>query len=562
MLSIGEILRIECFRNATLLTNVDLDVPTVGSVTVGEVPDIAQWLSGGEMVLTTLFTAREARDEKFETVRNIINGPAGALVVKLGRFVESLPDGVIELANEKRFPILSLPAEVRWTNVITGMSRMLGQQELAKLTWLESIRHQFGRDACGDRAISSIAKKLSGLIGCHIIIEDLLGGILAPEPDSCPLPGGYTAVPALIQTADASRNCSVEHMVSPNYYRYLNIVVSTPITTGVLAFEIDDGHGHCGYLVVTSEDYDDVVSIDENQILAIEKAVEAINIEMSKMRASIDAEMRLVGSLFAMLNSGNLSRQEAIRRASFLQIDLVSGFLVCVINLVLPVENPGYRAVEQIKERSVGLVKRIVSTYFPGSLVALDGEKINMLLVPPPTIDPARRPGLVGSAIERIAEALRDAVPAVTFNIGASSFHVNAEDVNMAHNEAATAALISSATGRANTVSKFRDLGLYKLLLYINRSHPEEAQRFYIDTLGAVEEYDRKRESSLMYTLEVFFACRESINETAVKLFTHRHTVRYRLQRIAELSELDPLDPNNREVLRVAVKLKQLSSLE
>ncbi|MHB8840396.1 MAG: PucR family transcriptional regulator ligand-binding domain-containing protein [Candidatus Aquicultor sp.] len=273
MLSINEIIRTKSFKDARLLTDVDLTTPVIGSVTVGEVPDIAQWLTGGEMVLSTLFSAREAGDEKFETVRNIINSPAGALVVKLGRFVERLPDDIVSLAKEKRFPIISLPPEVRWTNVIMDISRLLGQRELAKLTWLEEVRQQFGKIATGDGDLSAIAKMLSGLIGCGVVIEDLVGGVVARSDGA-----------------------------------------NEDVTKSRLMFELDDGRDLCGYLAVYADEAGDAGGFDESQLLAVEKAVEAANIEMSKVRASIDAEMRLMGNLFSLLNSGNLTGEQGSGR--------------------------------------------------------------------------------------------------------------------------------------------------------------------------------------------------------------------------------------------------------
>ncbi len=520
MLSINEIIRTKSFKDSRLLTDVDLTTPVIGSVTVGEVPDIAQWLTGGEMVLSTLFSAREAGDEKFETVRNIINSPAGALVVKLGRFVERLPDDIVSLAKEKRFPIISLPPGVRWTNVIMDISRLLGQRELAKLTWLEEVRQQFGKIATGNGDLSAIAKMLAGLIGCRVVIEDLVGGVVTG-----------------------------------------NDGVSEGSTQGRLVFELDDGCDQCGYLVVYADEADDANGLDESQLLAVEKAVEAANIEMSKVRASIDAEMRLMGNLFSLLNSGNLTGEQAVNRAAFLQIDLTGGFIVCAIDLVHAVEGTISSSIDRLMQRAFSVVKRTVSVYFPGSLVALDGKRINALLVPPTGSEPTRRPGLVASMLERVAQGLDDAAPQASFRIGASSFHVDAAHVNTAYNEAITAALIAAATGRAHRFGSFKDLGLYKLLLRINGSHPDETDSFCRDTLGVIEEYDRKREGGLKRTLEVFFDCRENINDAAAQLFTHRHTVRYRLQRIAELSGFDPFDPNDREVLRIALKLQQLIAI-
>ncbi|MDP2211502.1 MAG: PucR family transcriptional regulator ligand-binding domain-containing protein [Candidatus Aquicultor sp.] len=562
MLTIEQVLKAASFQNAELLTCSDLDVPAVDSVTVGEVPDIANWLTGGEMVLTTLFSAREAGIDKFDIVESIIEGPAGALVVKLGRFVEALPPEIIELANERKFPIISLPSDVRWTNVIKDISRLLGQEELAKLTWLETIRRQFGRINAGDGGLLSVAKTLAGLAGHTVVIEDLLGGVFAHSLEPEQLPAEHTKTPVSLQLGKDSGRFRISQNISAGSFLYYEIIGRKAGGIRKLAFELDDGHDRCGYLVVIIDEDDGAPAAAEMRLLAIDKAVEAANIELSRMRASLDAEMRLMGNLFSMLRSGNLTHEQAVSRASFLQIDLTHGFIVCAVDLVHAAHDSAdegaLRSIEQMCERAFSIVKRIVSVDFPGSLVALDGKGIHILLVPARDQEAQARAKMVGLTVEKVAQGLREALPSVTFRIGVSAYHVNAAEIHVAHTEAVTAALIASATGQAGGIGNFRELGLYKLLLHLNSSHPEEARRFYLDTLGPVEEYDRKREGGLLNTLEVFFAARENINETAAQLFTHRHTIRYRLQRIAELSGLDPFDPDGREILRVAVKLRQL----
>ena len=561
MITIGQVLKTASFQNAELLTCSRLDAPAVDSVTVGEVPDIANWLTGGEMVLTTLFSAREDGIDKFDTVASIIKGPAGALVVKLGRFVDALPPEIIELADERGFPIISLASDIRWTNVIKDISRLLGQHELEQLTWLETIRQQFGRINAGDGGLLSVAKTLAGLTGHSVVIEDLLGGVLAHSLEPEPLPAACSNTPVYLQLGRDSGRFRIVQNISAGSFLYYEIAGRKAGGARKLVFELDDGHDRCGYLVVIIDDDDGAPAAAEMRLLAIDKAVEAANIELSRMRASLDAEMRLMGNLFSMLTSGNLTHEQAVSRASFMQVDLTHGYVLCVFDLVHATGPGGVsdsRGIEQISERAISIVKRIVDVDFPGSLVALDGERVHLLLVPASGQEAHARAKMVGATVGKAAQALRESLPMVTFKIGASAYHDNAAEIHVANTEAVTAALIASATGRADGIGNFRELGLFKLLLHINNSHPEESRRFYDDALGPVEEYDRKREGGLLNTLEVFFASHENINETAAQLFTHRHTIRYRLQRIAELSGLDPFDPDGREILRVAVKLRQL----
>ena len=65
---------------------------------------------------------------------------------------------------------------------------------------------------------------------------------------------------------------------------------------------------------------------------------------------------------------------------------------------------------------------------------------------------------------------------------------------------------------------------------------PGELQRFYAETVEPLVAYDDQYETDLVQTLETFLECDGNVANTASRLFTHRHTVRYRLERVRDLS--------------------------
>lgn len=65
--------------------------------------------------------------------------------------------------------------------------------------------------------------------------------------------------------------------------------------------------------------------------------------------------------------------------------------------------------------------------------------------------------------------------------------------------------------------------------------------------------YDRERNSDLLRTLSVFFDCGENASEAADRLFLHRNSVPYRLERIRELTGLDYRDNHDRLALRLGL---------
>jgi len=102
----------------------------------------------------------------------------------------------------------------------------------------------------------------------------------------------------------------------------------------------------------------------------------------------------------------------------------------------------------------------------------------------------------------------------------------------------------------------YGELGL-KRLLYLVIDHPE-ADRFYKETLAMLEAYDEEWESELIDTLKVYLKEGANLNSAARALFIHRHTLRYRLEQIADTLKVDI---DSQEVLlnlRIAFLIREM----
>jgi DNA-binding PucR family transcriptional regulator len=103
-----------------------------------------------------------------------------------------------------------------------------------------------------------------------------------------------------------------------------------------------------------------------------------------------------------------------------------------------------------------------------------------------------------------------------------------------------------------------RNSGTYRLLLRVMASHPEEVQLLYDDTVAPLVGYDEQYCTDLVTTLQTYLANNCNMNATAAAVFAHRHTIAYRLERIKELTGLDPSDSEDRERLGLGLKALQM----
>ena len=131
-------------------------------------------------------------------------------------------------------------------------------------------------------------------------------------------------------------------------------------------------------------------------------------------------------------------------------------------------------------------------------------------------------------------------------------------DLYRAGNEALLAANVAearpAATRAGPAVLAFEETGAYRLLLPAMSEDPGELQRFYAETLEPLVAYDDQYETDLVQTLETFLDCDGNVANTASRLFTHRHTIRYRLERVRDLCGLDVSSTDGREKLGLGLK--------
>ena len=169
--------------------------------------------------------------------------------------------------------------------------------------------------------------------------------------------------------------------------------------------------------------------------------------------------------------------------------------------------------------------------------------------------DRARTPALRRVA-EGIARELHASVHGFTFALGHSRVAQDPVDLYRAGNEALLAANVATADGGEDDVAMlaFEDTGAYRLLLPAMSEDPAELQRFYEETVAPLVAYDDQYETDLVQTLETFLDADGNVAGTAARLFTHRHTVRYRLERVKDLTALDVSSTDGREKLGLGLK--------
>ena len=253
------------------------------------------------------------------------------------------------------------------------------------------------------------------------------------------------------------------------------------------------------------------------------------------------------GFLGGLLRREPAEREELIASARGLSLELQDGASIIVARALpqAPTDEGWRGRVRAVAERGArAVVSRSIAALSERDGTA--GAEV-LLLVPGGEEPPAAR------AAEAVLREMEAGLQGYTFAIGRSRIAEDPLDLSRAVSEALLAANVAQGSPDGQALA-FEQTGAYRLLLSAMSGNPAELQRFYSETVEPLVAYDEQYETDLVRTLETFLEADGNVKSTAQRLFTHRHTIYYRLERVRELSGLDVSSSDGREKLSLGLK--------
>ena len=242
--------------------------------------------------------------------------------------------------------------------------------------------------------------------------------------------------------------------------------------------------------------------------------------ELAVVEARAETEQTLRGSFLEdLLSRRDLEPDEIVRRARLLGCDLSEGLVgLCA----------------DTGDRPAGRIIAALAAEAPDAVAQSLRGRVYALIPGPP------------ERSRRVVGALRN-----HGTVGLSSHYAGPGDSARALEEAELVVDVT-ATGAApeDEIAE----GTYRLLFRVLVSHPEEIKSFYMDTVEPIVRYDDQYSTDLVGTVEAWLEQDCNMNATAAAIYAHRHTVSYRLDRVRELTGLDPMRTEDRERLGLGLK--------
>lgn len=470
-----------------------------------ELADPSPWLSGGELVMTTGLHLPDTADGQREYVHRIVESDSAALAFDTGVRFRKVPDAVRAAADEFGIPVLAVSSQTPFIAISRAVIDEITADQVRLVQKVVQGQENLARVTMRG-GIPALVGTLSSTLHATVSVLDRSRLVLAES-------GADTA---------AALERVQQQLDKDQKRRGVSRVVVDDRGSLTIA-QVPGADEKQGYLAVSSAG-----PLDAGQRLLVGHALALLSIELAKPARVVDAEQRLrKGVTQALLGSGLDVDPTLLRYFGFAPDSSIAVAVFTDVGPALPAEHQLAGALDPRPYLMAGL---------------RDGEGL-AVVVPAENADER-----IGQVYLRARTGLRRAI-----NCGLGG-PVPIDNAGLSLQQALSAVRVAEADG--HRLVGFEELGTFNLLL---STQPEPVLRAISHRwLGALEEYDAAGGAKLVQSLESFLHHNGHWEAAAAELGVHRHTLRGRMARVAELTGRDLDSAHTRSELWIALKAREL----
>ncbi len=545
-ITVKSLLRIGPLKTSQVVAGYQKLDNVVKGVTIIEAPDIANWLSGGELLLTSLYSGPGEGLNYRDFIQRLAEKEVCALAIKTRRFVQDIPQEVIDAANEYGLPIIELDGNVRFVDIMYPVMEQLFNSQVVKLKYYKDVQERFTTLAMQCEGLEAILKTLEELVGNPVAVYD--------KSFKC-IKATDSRIERFEELHELEQRETLNEKLS--YYRQgvhypaIEEAMVPQVVVKIQAFSQVKA-----FLTVAELNR----PLQEVDFISLEHAATVVTLDMVKRFAVKEVEQKFKNDLIEHVLLGELNSANALERINLMEWDLNRPYRIVVFDIqnldVYLVENRAQNkmALQGVKSEITSIVSSVIKNYTHDFIV---GNKVDTVIALWPVKE--KEENLlqrIKSASREVQEQVKKRMKKLSVQVGIGDVANGAEEIPRSYKEAQDALTYGGMLHKESSVVAFSELGVFRILCkFAERNSLEE---FVPKPLLKILKYDQENEADLLKTLQVFLECNGNASKAAKELFIHYKTILYRLERIKEVAQLDLEDNENRLELEMGLKMLRL----
>ncbi len=530
LITVEDVLQLDAMQGVNVIAGAEGLGRQLNSVTVLDAPDAVSWLKGHELVLTSTFPLMRRRQQLDRMVEDMAARGVAGLGVKLNRFMTELPPAMLRRADDQKLPILSLPMEIAWIDVINPIFAQVMTRNGALVSRSEPIRNSFNELLLAGADLQDFLDALGKLIQKPVLVHSpanrlRMGSTGYEQHDMAAAVTGIVQVPTsrtrlLLDTHD---------------------VYEMSLPVGRLAYcLLDPNVDPSGILAVL----DQARNLTESDLWCLKHARDAISIKLLQSRAETSIAREKQNEFVQGLLDSSLSEaalKKLLRRGRERGYRLYERYVVAMVKFPRMADNK-LLGVTDILHPLLAAEDILVGWFGNGGFLLLVPERAE-----------------AGFSTDGGASYMESLLRELSLQAGLAHWHAGMSQILSVERLAPGAEQAEYALQRSMKAEKPCELKLHdETSLQRIFSHPaiqQGVQSYVQEWLEPLIQYDQRHQSRLIETLKVFIENNGNYREAARLLHVHHNTVRYRIGQIERLTRRDIQQPKLRFQYQLALHL-------
>lgn len=506
-LTVSEVLAAPCLAEARVLAGADGLDRIVQRLNIMEVPDILPWVKPHELLLTTGYPLRDDPEALVQLVGALDDRGLAALAIKLHRYLDEVPPGLLEEAERRSFPVIEFPQGVGFDDVLNEVLGTLLNRQAALAARSEEVHRALVSIVLDGGDLAELAAELATILRGPVLVTTPDGRVVAQA-------GDHDSLARILGSPEFDRYGRFRVEAEPSARDDHRAVV--PIVAG----RVDHGR-----IVTFSR-----TPVSEADVHCLERAATVAALAVTKGLAVAAVEDKYRADFLRDLLTGRADDvASAVAHATSLGWDVDRPIVVAVAELdpgQVPASVSGME-LRPVQERFATAWQTVMRLRDPGAPVASFNAEVVVLLGAVP-----------GGDLEKLVTELDRQVAGdrgggrLSFSLGVSRLAADPGELPRAYEQARTAVRIGRRLQGPGARATFDQLGAYRLLALIPDS--AELRGYVADVLGELAA-DTTEAADLRHTLEVLIDTNGNVAETARRLHFHYNTLRYRIEKLERL---------------------------
>jgi len=505
-------------------------------VHVGEIPDLAPMLHGGELILTTGIALPDAASELTSYVGELAAAGASGLVIELGRRFSQVPEVMVAAARADGLPVVALRRQVKFVAVTEVVHAWLLDEQHELLRLSERAHQEFTPLSIEGAPVQDILDRLSAMAEATVVLEDLAHRVVAfagPAPVS----------EVLDDWEQRSRSAEPAGAMSPQTQQ------TRP--EGWLVTAVGPRASRWGRLVLPSP-----APAPEPLVMLLERAAEALTLNRLVERDQVSLVHQAHRALLTDVLQGHTDERELRARAEALGVPTDRRVLVGVV-VRLPMPEPLDPVAAEARDRTLAeaVTDAVTAAGAAGLVAARRPGQVVLLLAVPAARSPAPVLHRFVAALERRLGALgwpREHV----VGVGRPAAGVAESSASIAEAEHVADVALALPVTRAKPYVEVGDVRLHGLLAQL-RDDPR-VLGFMEAELGRLLRHDREHGGDLVALLRAFVDAGGNKSVLARTVHLSRPALYARLAAIERVLGVSLSEPDSLVAVHVALLVRDL----